>query len=296
MNRPQPQWVFIVCAARSGSSYLRSLLAESPEFAVVPYDVNFVWRRGQEWSRYDVLTDYVKQSDGRSIRRRLTELSGWSRSEQARFILEKTVSSSLRVPFVESLFPEARFVHLLRDGRAVVESARRMWLRPPQPGYLFRKSFVFHWSDWRYGAWFAANQLRRLRPGSGTRSIWGPRYPGIDDDLRRMDLESVCARQWVECVSRASAAFDSMATDRVTTVRYEDLAGSSTALAGVCRFIGVTDPAPVLAAHARTTVTSKLDGWRSRLSVADLEKVEETAGPWLRHLGYPTSEGTGPAQ
>lgn len=293
VNERQPRWIFIICAARSGSRYLRDLLAASPEFAVVPYDVNFVWRRGQESSPDDALTNAPGGRIGDGIRRRLIELSGWSAAGRARFIVEKSVSNSLRVPFLVSLFPEAKFVHLVRDGRAVVESARGMWLNPSRPGYLLRKSSVFHWSDWRYGVWFACNQLRRLQPGPGLYSIWGPRYPGIDDDVRRMDLVSVCARQWVECVSSATAAFDAMGTDRVTTVRYEDLAGSRAVLDGLCRFIGVADPGPILAAHDRVTVTTDLDGWRTRLTEADLGKIEDAAGPWLRRLGHAASARSG---
>lgn len=291
MTPAQPQWIFIICAARSGSKYLRGLLAASPEVAAVPYDVNFLWRRGQESSPDDALTNVPDERFGDAIRMRLIELSRWSGAGRARFIVEKSVSNSLRVPFLASLFPEAKFIHLVRDGRAVVESARRMWLGGPEPGYLVRKLASMQLTDWRYGRWFTINQLRRFRPGAKTRPVWGPRYPGIEEDLRRMDLTEVCARQWTECVSRAGIALDATDPDRRFVVRYEDLVCSGDVLKELCQFIGIADPAPVLAAHARDTLTRNVDGWHSSLAVPDQERVLAAAGNLMSRLGYVPASG-----
>lgn len=286
MKQADPQWLFIVCAARSGSKYLRGLLAASPEVAAVPFDVNFLWRRGQESRSDDALTGTPDTHIGDGIRRRLIELSRWSPTGRARIVVEKSVSNSLRVPYVASLFPEARFVHLVRDGRAVVESARRMWVKQPEPGRLLRKLAGLQIADWRYGLWFACGQLRYLRPGATALPVWGPRYPGIDQDLRRLDLTTICAKQWLECVSRASIALDAIPPERRFSIHYEDLVRSGHALPELCRLIGIADPAPVMAAHARDTVSDGIDGWRSRLTAADCFRIEAMAGEWLQRLGY----------
>lgn len=286
MMPARPQWLFIICAARSGSKYLRNLLAASPEVAAVRFDVNFLWRRGQESRPDDALTEAPGARIANDIRERLIGLSRWSPTGQNRIVVEKSVSNSLRVPFIASLFPEARFVHLIRDGRAVVESARRMWMQAPEPGRLLGKLAGLQLADWRYGLWFARNQLRRLRPGAAGLPIWGPRYPGIEDDLRTRDLTAICTRQWLECVSRASIALDAVPPRLSFNLRYEDLVRSGQTLRALCRFAGIADPAPVMAAHERDTATGNVDRWRSRLSAADRARIESTAGEWLQRLGY----------
>ena len=77
----------------------------------------------------------------------------------------------------------------------------------------------------RYGAKYLRSLARRRVHGDGRVGSWGPRYPGIDDDLRRQDLLVVCARQW-----RASVEYATRDLARVSTpvidVRYEQLVWS----------------------------------------------------------------------
>ena len=42
------QIVIIIGAARSGTKYLRDVLATAPNAARVPYDINYIWRYGSE--------------------------------------------------------------------------------------------------------------------------------------------------------------------------------------------------------------------------------------------------------
>jgi hypothetical protein len=47
--------VFVIGAARSGTKFLRDVIGASPYAAVVPYDVNYVWRGGNEGFPDDAL-------------------------------------------------------------------------------------------------------------------------------------------------------------------------------------------------------------------------------------------------
>jgi len=278
--------LILISAARSGSKLLRDLLGSSPRCAVVPFDVNFVWRHGNEDSPDDVLpAEAAGPRQAQYIRQTIPRLAGvrdWVDNLQ---IVEKTVSNSLRVPFVARVFPEARYVYLLRDGRAVAESTRRVWHEPAERGYLLSKLRCFPLSDYRYAFWYLRNRWKGR--GKDSRAmIWGPRYPGIERDLASFDLLEVCARQWAVCNELARAGLGQLGGGQVFELRYEDLVDGDERLAELCAFAGIGDSAPVLAARRRFVDPGYRDRWRTALSNEEQGRLESIIGPQLRTMGY----------
>ncbi|HEV3471638.1 MAG TPA: sulfotransferase, partial [Actinomycetota bacterium] len=50
-------------------------------------------------------------------------------------LLDKTPRNALRVPFVDALFPDARYIYLQRDGRENVNSLINAWRTPRYRSY-----------------------------------------------------------------------------------------------------------------------------------------------------------------
>ena len=151
------QPVFIIGAARSGTKYLRDILALASNAAKVPYDINYVWRYGSENHADDSLPLSLLSSRKRAfIRAQVYRLSKASPEDET-IVFEKTVGNSLRVPFVRGVFPEARFIHLVRDGRAVTESAMRQWREPVSWSRLLEKIRGLPLENIGYAAWFVRN-------------------------------------------------------------------------------------------------------------------------------------------
>ena len=189
------QVLILIGAARSGTKLFRDLVAGHPDVNRVPYDVNYIWRLGNERLGHDELTPELltPQIQGR-IRR------GFERYHAgAPCLIEKTVSNCLRVAYVLIVFPEARFIHLVRDGVDVVESVYRQWLAPPDWRYILNKVRTYPLAQAPgYALAYAAGVLQHaLRPGQNGTSTWGPRYDGIDRDVAHKQLLEVCAIQWV---------------------------------------------------------------------------------------------------
>lgn len=291
MSHASPQPIILIGAARSGTKYLRQLLAASEAARAVPYDVNYIWRTGNERHPDDRL-DPALCSDAiaKRIRRQLARQAGAHRDPECRFLVEKTVSNTLRVPFVHRVYPEARFVHLIRDGRAVVESSLRQWQAKPEAGYLLKKLRSFPLSNWRYLFWFAGNAARGLLGRKGP-SLWGPRYPGVDEDLGRISTLEICARQWERCLALATADLAALPAEQVFTIHYEDLVGGVDRLGELAAFLDLPDGDALMAAHAEQTRAGNDSKWRERLSDHDIDQIESIAGEQLRAHGFLDSLG-----
>jgi hypothetical protein len=271
--------IIIVGAARSGTKILRDVLAEASGVGCVPYDIGFVWRYGNERVPDDVLDPAtVTPRTQRFIRRYVDRYAG----SGGDVVIEKTVGNSLRVPFVHAVMPDAAFVHVVRDGLDVAESARRQWSTPPDREYLLRKARHFPLRLVpSYGREYALARLSRAKAGT-----WGPRYPGIDDDVASSDLLTVCARQWRTSVTYASRDLAQVSA-LVVDVRYEQLASEPLATLGeLLDRLGL--PA---AAEDRRRAAARLEAGRTgagsrALDSSELEMISAELGTTLSTLGY----------
>lgn len=272
--------IVVLGAARSGTKFLRDALASSPEAAVVPYDVNFIWRSGNEGAPHDALApELCTPSVSQVIRERLRQVAGVSGREPRR-IVEKTVSNTLRVPFVARVLPDADFVHIVRDGRPVVESSIRQWQAPTDWRHVLRKARSFPLANYRYGIWYLVNRLR----GARGRSIWGVRYPGIDEDLARHSVAEICAQQWVHSIDGVLAS--APALSRYRQVRYEDLITDEGVFADLVRWLGLPGLDGMMRSYRSKLAPPPRGRWDAGMAPADADAVLRIISPNLARLGY----------
>lgn len=276
--------IVIIGAARSGTKILRDVLAQASGAGCVPYDIGFVWRYRNERVPHDVLDPATVTPGISRFVRRYVERYARTGGE---VVIEKTVGNTLRVPFVHAVLPDATFVHLVRDGRDAVESARRQWSAPAERKYLLDKARHFPLRLVpSYGRKYAMAQLGLLRGARSHAATWGPRYPGIDDDVASIDLLAVCARQW-----RASVEFATRDLARVhapvVDVRYEELVAAPLAtLSGLLDQLGLTaSDEDRRRAAARLEVGRTGAGART-LTTEELATISAELGTTLNTLGY----------
>lgn len=279
--------IILTGAGRSGTKLLRRILARSPETAVFPREINYIWRHGNIDFPTDELTPEHARPEVRAfIREQFVKLS---RRQGGRRVVEKTCANTLRLDFVHAVFPEAVIVHLIRDGRAVTESARRRWQARPDPGYLLEKLRWVPVTDIPYyGLRYLRYQLGRLRGTTGgAQSSWGPRFAGLDRLVAEKELVEVCAIQWQRCVRAAEASLERLPAEQTLTVRYEDLVADPAAVAR-CVYERAGLPfSEACAAFARETVHGgNLEKWRQRLSERELALLLPHIESELRRHGY----------
>lgn len=285
-----PRHIFLIGAARSGTKILRDCIATATGVGRVPYDIGYVWRFGNEQNPDDALTP--SQLSERSRRHIAAYVNKYAEGGDQSAVLEKTVGNTLRVPFVAAVFPEATFLHLIRDGVDVAVSSRAEWTAGTEWRYLATK--LRHVPPRvlpSYGAKYAASLASRVVHRNSRVGSWGPRYPGIDTDLRAEDLLVVCGRQWRESVCAARTAFGDLKLP-VREVRYEALISDPVGtLTAIVKFLDLRASAGSLHAAAAAVRPGRSGAGRTKLSAEEASRLDRDLGALLDVLGYerPTS-------
>ena len=155
--------IIIIGAARSGTNMLRDLLVQLPQYTTWQCDeINYIWRHGnrdyphEEFTR-EMATPAVKCYMQHAIEK-------INKKEPQATVVEKTCATSLRCGFADEIFPNARFVHIYRDGRAVAASAALRWNASLEPLYLLKKARFVPPSDVLfYASRYFSTRIYRLR-------------------------------------------------------------------------------------------------------------------------------------
>lgn len=278
--------IVLLGAARSGTKFLRDVLSGSAQIAAVPYDVAYIWHYGREGVPHDL---FIRADATETLKRRtpaqLRKAAGMG-ADDSRRLLEKTVGNTLRVGFVDEILPGAQFIHLVRDGRAVTESAMRQWRMPADWRSSMGKLKDTLASNPRYALWFGRNFVSGMLSGRKGGKVWGPRYEGIEEDAATRPLEEVCARQWAESVRHARKQLAGIPPDRTHTVRYEDLLEEDGTFDALTGFLGLEDGAAVKMRFRARARRDELDKWREALTEAQIAAIIAIAEPELAAFGY----------
>lgn len=215
------QDVIIIGAPRSGTNMLRDVLCTLDGVATWPCDeINYIWRHGNVGYRSD---EFVPSMARPSVIKYICRRFGWvARRYRAHTVVEKTCANSLRVPFVDRVVPEARYLFIYRDGFDAVGSAMKRWKADLNIPYLARKARFVPATDLPYYALrYLWNRMYRLLSREQRLAFWGPRLDGMRELLDKHSLEEVCALQWRRCVDLAGEAFSRMPDEQVCRISYE---------------------------------------------------------------------------
>ena len=118
---------------------LRDVLTSFDGIVTWPCDeIPAVWRYGNLLREDDEFTrSQARSRTRRYIRRAFDKMA---RSPNTTHVVEKTCANTLRVGFVDEVLPQARFLHLIRDGRDAIPSAMKRWVAPLNIRYLAKKA------------------------------------------------------------------------------------------------------------------------------------------------------------
>jgi len=165
-------------------------------------------------------------------------------------LLNKRIANNLRIPFLAETFPGASFVVLVRDGRAVASSLRK----------------VNWWPDlWVF--WY----------GSTTRQ-W---------EANGGDPWELAGRHWVEEMDAIERGIAGVPAGQVLRLSYEDFTTDPVGhLAQLSAGLGIPPSSAWLAEIDRLSYPTTTDSWRSTLTGDALATVERVQRDTLRRYGY----------
>lgn len=307
LSRP----IIILGAARSGTTLLAEhLLGEHPE-VVYWGEPSFVWRYKNASQQTDVLsadeaTPEIKSYIRTQFENRLREGDG------SRF-MEKTPANCLRMPFVLEVLPDARVVHLIRDGRDVALSASREWQGGGEEALDSRSlrqanRVVRVWRTfWRelqlqdrvndlqsflelfsYRHRLVEFLKRQALPGA--ESVWGPRVPGLEEFRQNFSLLETCAIQWDLCVRHARSGCAVLPDEQYLEIHYETLLTEPReTLVEIFDFVDLSTDDAVVEDIASAIVPRTVPSWPSQMDPSSLRAVESIIASTLEQFGYPVS-------
>lgn len=264
---------------------LRDLITAIDGYATWPCDeIPGIWLHGN----HNNPTDELVAADARPkvtafIRGRFDAL----RRRTDSVPVEKTCATSLRMPFVDAVFPDAKYIFIVRHGLDATASAMRRWTGSTSLGYLARKARWTPLTDLPRFVWRTI-RTRIASRSSDALATWGPRFAGMTEMAASGPLHAVCAEQWVRCVESAADHLDGLPPERVLRLTYEDVtADPAEALIAIAGFIGIDTPDltrhPAFTAISATSVGK---GARSLDDAGVADEVLERIRPTLQRLGY----------
>lgn len=276
--------IIIVGAPRSGTTLLARVLESHPDVAMIP-EPRLTWRWGND-SRSDMLRP--EHATDRVIRH-IRDTLGAQVAEQGRTrLLEKTPSNSLRIPFVDRVFPDAVYVHILRDGVEASLAINSRW-HTHSHGFNFRREVIarrFREIKLRQIPYYAREVLLRVvkrKGGSGRmQNIWGPRIPGIQQMLGELDAIDIASLQWRMCVEAACLDGEALGANRYMECRLEDL--NEDTLLEIMKFCDLSPHPDVMKSFRDTFDSSATAHRRGKATAEEIERVRRWIEPTMQWL------------
>ncbi len=165
-------------------------------------------------------------------------------------VITKRIENNGRIPLLAGVFPNARFVMIIRDGRAVAYSLSKVdWW--PQGKIWWLGSTAEEWAKKGGDPW------------------------------------ELCAREWVEEQRRVEAGLAQVAPERVLIVTYENLvANPIQELVRMASFAGLEASPRWESALRRIEFPNRNERWRSALPPEVVATIKSIQGEELRRHGY----------
>ena len=261
---PRVAWMSSLCDSRPRSPHVNRRVLEAMRLPLIGRLLRRRYEPHESYRFFDVSypgfsapARDLNRSDltaraATDLRNRLRELSPPDRST-----LIVKLTGWPRIGFLDALVPGAKFIHLLRDGRAVANSLLQVpwwhgWKGP---------------NNWRFGPlsreheqlWFAHDR----------------------------SFAALAAIEWRLILEALEESRTAISPDRMLDVRYEELCADDTAtMQRVIRYLGLAWSPELDRALREFPLRTRNDKWRDDLGAHNASIVEDVLRDILPQYGY----------
>ena len=281
------QPIIIIGAPRSGTNMLRDVLCQFQKVGTWPCDeINYVWKHGNIGSETDEFSvDMVRPKVKEFIRK---EFDNFASDNDLNFLVEKTCANSLRIPFIDQVIPEAKYIFIVRDGVDVVGSAAIRWKAKLDLSYIVKKVRYVPLLDIPYYALrYLGSRVYKFFSSEQRLSFWGPSYIGLYEDLKQHSLEEICALQWQRCVDLSEQAFYNMPENQVIKIKYEEFVNNPVeVLRQVLSQLGIQHTDDQLRESVIDVSAKSIGKGRQALNKVEIKAISELISDTLNRHDY----------
>lgn len=302
--------VLIIGVPRSGTSILGRVLDAHPRIStwVEPY---YIWDHHFRDAPHDQKT--IKDASI-EVRRWIRKAFGdYLKVQKADVVADKSPRNCLKIPFIQQIFPEARYIFIHRDGRDTTLSIMKQWewkrdifAETENDRQVRKRLYIFkRWLSrrptWQFrlksilfelgppGNWIKKQFLPQIRWEG--RFGWGPRFKGWQEKIDQCTTIEFSAHQWLHCARGILDNKNLIPEDKHILIRYEDfIKHPKTTLEHLFRFLNLEFPARFMDGIPPIWANNS-NKWRQALSAEELMKIGPIIGKALIDFGYEINEG-----
>lgn len=202
-------------------------------------------------------------------------------------VMEKTPANILKIPYVRAIFPEAKFLFIVRNPFSFISSVELKWQRPIKRNGIIRRlkstpiTQLHHYAGRLIRERFEKRVLKKKYL-----SVWGPRYQGMDEDVKTLDRLTVIARQWAAGSRKSANDLAAFEPGQVLKFKYEDFVEDPVCqLERICAHCGLEMTDEVVSAANELVKSDRQAKWR-RFDPQDLARIVPEIEAEMQRHGY----------
>jgi hypothetical protein len=283
--------IFLIGSVRSGTTMFHHIFNLHDDVKSW-FEPRTIWMYADPGRRHDRFTeDDATSRVKKYIRKRFLQ---FQRKHGNKRVMEKTPANTLKVSYVEAIFPESKMLYIIREPFANLSSAELRWQTKKNNWHHLWVRFMecpksqLHY----YIGRFLIDNFRRNILRKKYFSIWGVRYKGIYKELKEKKLthEELICKQWVECSRQAEEDLAKMDQSKVMRIRYEDFVENPIKMyREITKHFDLTLTEELESKIKEMVDPSRQDKW-TRLDKDVLKKCYPIVKDEMQRHGYETAE------
>ncbi len=275
--------IILIGTQRSGTTWLGSLFRGHQDIAYWE-EPRHVWTWSHGYRRDDRLVS--KDATPRITRHIHKTFSHFVTEAGKQRLVEKTPSNCLRIPFIHAVYPEARILLVVRDGRSVFRSTSEILQKGVSTNRIIQRAKQTPIWEWPAYAQQAASTITRKITRKPLR-YWGPRPPDWKSWLNEQNKHIILAKQWSATITCAMDDAEKLGPSAVHIFHYEDLMENpKQVFEKIIDFIDLDHADDLIETVDKTADPQRMNKWRNEIDPAILECVRPIMEPTLNRLGY----------